>query len=151
MKVNSIMSAPVATVPEGMTLDRVAHTMLTEGIGSVVVVDGAGNATGILTERDFQAREPSNPFQKHRPTQLFGHNVRRGGLDRIYAEARHLRAGDVQRPLTNVLEEDDPVERAVDAMNRHQVLHLVVVRDGHPIGVVSRHDLLRLAVAPSLA
>jgi CBS domain-containing protein len=52
------------------------------------------------------------------------------------------------RGIPWTLRPDDPVERAVDIMDRHGLLHLVVLDETRqPVGLLSRHDLLRLAVA----
>lgn len=144
MQVKDIMSRPVVTVPESSTLDQVARTMLDKRIGCVVVVGLDGEAVGVLTERDFTAREPANPFQKNRAPVLFGRNVRQHGMETLYAEARAIPAWRLMRPIAASLESQDAVEKAVDLMNRHELLHLVVLRDDRPVGVVSRHDLLRL-------
>ncbi len=149
MNAKQIMTSPVVTVEERHPLNAVAQLMLDKGIGSVIVVNESGYALGILTERDFTAREPANPFQKNRAPHLFGKNIRQHGLQDLYSEARTLSAGRLMRPLV-ALSEDDSLEKAVDLMNRHEVLHLPVLRNGKPIGMVSRHDLLRLAAQPTM-
>jgi len=43
--------------------------------------------------------------------------------------------------------EDDTVTRAVELMLKHDVNRLPVVRDGRPVGIVARHDLLRMMMS----
>ena len=40
--------------------------------------------------------------------------------------------------------EDTPVEEVVRQMLRCDIDHIPVVRDGVPIGIVARHDFLRM-------
>lgn len=40
--------------------------------------------------------------------------------------------------------EETPVEDLAGAMLRYDIDHIPVVRDGMPIGMVSRHDFLRM-------
>src|SRR6478752_9816111 len=51
--VADIMSAPVATATAAETIAVAAARMRERKVGSVVIVDGEGRATGILTERDM--------------------------------------------------------------------------------------------------
>jgi CBS-domain-containing membrane protein len=126
-------------------LDVVAATMLENNVPSVAVLDDHGIPCGILTERDFTAHEPANPFQRHRPTQLFGHPVRSAGLTNLYSEARSITAGKAARGFAGYVTEHDPIERAVDIMTRHDVVNVPVLRNGKVVGMIGRRDFLRLA------
>lgn len=46
------MTTEVVTVPTSATLREVASQLLENGVGSVIVVDDAGNPDGIVTESD---------------------------------------------------------------------------------------------------
>jgi CBS domain-containing protein len=46
--------------------------------------------------------------------------------------------------------EDQGAEEAIELLLKYDVNRLPVVRDGAPVGIVSRHDLLRL-MAPKMA
>jgi len=151
MQVKDIMTGPVVTTGLDDTLDQVARTMLERRIGCVVVVDGGGKACGILTERDFTAQEAGNPFDQYRAPRLFGKNVRQHGLEAIYDEARTIPARKAMRSILYSLSESDPVERVMDNMVRHDVNHLPVLKGWKPVGMVSRHDLLRLVFADRTA
>ena len=41
-------------------------------------------------------------------------------------------------------EEDESVEEVVERMVANDIGHVPVVRDGKPVGIVTRHDVLRL-------
>ena len=144
MHVHDIMSKPVVTAKPDESLESVARQMLNKKIGSVVVVDNAGNAQGIITESDFSAHEPPAPLDSFRMPKLWGQWIGLHGLESVYAEAKRIKAAKIMQRQLVSLKEDDPAERAVDLMMRHGFHHLPVLRDGKPIGMVAHHDLLKL-------
>ncbi len=46
--------------------------------------------------------------------------------------------------------EGEPVADVVERMLRHDITRVPVVRDGVPVGVVARHDLLRMMVSDAI-
>lgn len=151
MQVSEIMSKPVVTAKPDDSLEAIARQMLNRKIGSVLVVDGAGKAKGIITESDFQAHEPAAPLDSFRQPKLWGQWIGLHGLDNVYAEARRIKASKIMQQRLVTLEEDDPAERAIDLMERHEIHHLPVVRDGRPVGMVAHHDLLKIVRAKARA
>jgi len=151
MHVNDIMSKPVVTARADDGLEMVARQMLNKKIGSVVVVDGEGKAAGIITETDFSAHEPAAPLDSFRMPKLWGQWIGMHGLENVYAEARRIKAAKIMQKQVVALKEDDPAERAVDLMSRHEFHHLPVLRDGKPVGMVTHHDLLKLVKAHARA
>lgn len=145
MQVQDIMSKPVVTAKPDESLESVARQMLNKGIGSVVIVDNAGQAQGIITESDFAAHEPAAPLDSFRQPKLWGQWIGLHGLENVYAEARRIKASKIMQKQLVALKEDDPAERAVDLMMRNEFHHLPVLRDGKPVGMVAHHDLLKLA------
>jgi CBS domain-containing protein len=144
MKVRDIMTQPVVTVPEDTSLEQVARTMLERRIGCVLVVDETGELSGILTESDFAARSRGFPFSTFRWPQVFGQWLPREGLEQIYAAARTMTAREVMTTDVVTVTEDDGVEVVVKRMVDRDLHRIPVVRDGVPVGIVSRHNLLRL-------
>jgi CBS domain-containing protein len=65
MQVHELMSTEVITVPVNATLDEAVSQLLTNDVGSVIVVDG-GTPTGIITETDAleRAHETGDPFHE---------------------------------------------------------------------------------------
>ncbi len=149
MLVKEIMSRPVVVVDLDTCMENVARTLLAEKIGCVVVVDRRGKAAGIVTERDFTPRLPGNPFDPDRSPRVFGKSILRNDLAALYQESRAMPASAAMRLLPANLRPNDQVERAIDLMLRHDVLHLVVLEKDKPVGVVSRHDLLKLVAHTS--
>lgn len=144
MHVKDIMSKPVVTARPNDTLEAVANQLLNKKIGSVLVVNDAGKAEGIITESDFAAHEPAAPLDSFRQPKLWGQWIGLHGLDNVYAEARRIKAAKIMQQRLVYLNEEDPAERAIDLMERHGIHHLPVLRDGRPVGMVAHHDLLKM-------
>ncbi len=147
MKISKIMSAPAITVTENESLETAARKMLDSGIGGLPVVDANGKLVGIVTESSFTARNKGVPFSTFRAPQLLGRWISGEGVDKIYQEARATPVADVMAGPVVTVSENDTVTRAVELMLKHDVNRLPVVRDGRPVGIVARHDLLRMMMA----
>lgn len=147
MYIQDIMRKTALTVDPETTLDEVARLMVTKSVGCVVVTNARGYAQGVLTVRDFVPHDPANPFNAELSHRVFGKSILKHGLETLYREARILTAGKMMRPLNLVLAEDDPVERGVDLMLRHDVTHIPVLRGHKAVGSVSRSDLLKVVLA----
>lgn len=143
MRARDIMSTPVVTVPESATLERVARLMLERKIGCVPVVGADGTLRGILTDSDFSAKARPVPFSLLRLPSVLGHWLG-PAVERAYQEARTISARDVMTAHVVTVNEADTVEEAIRRMYEHNIHRLPVVRDGKPLGMVTRQNLLRL-------
>jgi CBS domain-containing protein len=144
VKVREIMVQPVRVAREDATLEEVAQTMVEHRIGCLPIVDGRGRMVGIITEGNFTARERGVPFSLVRAPQLLGQWLGKEGADRIYAESHRLAAREIMTPRGITVTEDATLEDVLEKMLRHDIKHVPVVRGGIPVGMVARHDLLRL-------
>ncbi|MDX2031176.1 MAG: CBS domain-containing protein [Blastocatellia bacterium] len=150
MQIKEFMSHPVTVVQENTTLEEIARTLLERNIGCVPVVDAQGKVSGIITESDFAAREKGIPFSTFRAPQLFGQWMNKGTVERMYETARKMTAKEIMRHPVVTLTENQGAEEAIELLLKHDINRVPVVRDGVPVGIVSRHDLLRL-MAPKPA
>lgn len=114
----SLMSAPVETVSAEMSLQHAAQTMLDHGVGSVVVVDGAGHLEGILTTTDF---------------------VQLAADDRSAAETDVGTAMSTDVVTANAT---DSIEDVAASMIDHDFHHVPVVDQGAVVGIVTTADLV---------
>jgi CBS domain-containing protein len=144
MKATEIMSHPVKTVAESTSLQETASLMLENGIGCVPVVDNAGKISGIITESSFTAKNKGIPFSTFRAPQLLGRWLSDDGVEKIYVEARNTPVSEVMSSPVVTVDENDTVNHVVELMLKHDINRVPVVRDGVPVGIVARHDLLRL-------
>ncbi len=143
VKVKEIMSQPVITITEDAPLAQVAQLMLDRGIGGVPVTNIAGELIGIITESDFTAREKCLPFSLFRFPQLFGSWLG-GDAEELYASARNTPAREVMSTSVVTVHEDDSIEKVLELMLKHDINRIPVLRDGKPVGIVARRDLLKL-------
>jgi CBS domain-containing protein len=144
MKVRDIMVAPVVVVGESTSLQEVAQTMLDRSIGCVAVVDGNGDLTGIITESDFTGRERGFPFSAYRLPKVFGEWFGKDDVERVHQAARDRKAREIMTGSVVTTREDETVTDLVKRMIERDLKRIPVVRDKRPIGMVTRHDLLKL-------
>ena len=121
MQVGEIMHTDVKTAAADATFADVAKTMRSNGISSVVVLDGK-KLTGIVTERDIV-------------------NLVAAGGDPHSVKVAH---GMTRRDIETVSPKTDIAE-AADHMVVRNIRHLPVVDRGRVVGIISIRDLTRWA------
>jgi CBS domain-containing protein len=150
MTVKELMTEPVVTVDENMLAADVVRVMQEHDIGAVVVVDASGQLRGIVTESDFTGIGRSVPFSLAIAPVVFGARAATiAELERIYAMARQLRARQIMSDKVQTAEESEEIGAVVQRMLARNLRHVPVVRDGKPVGMLARHDILKLVAAPS--
>ena len=115
--VEEIMTRDPRTVDSGDTLLEAARAMRDSDIGDVIVMD-AGQASGILTDRDI--------------------------VIRAVAEGRDPEStsvGDVASHGIEALTPDQSVDEAVKTMREKDIRRLPVCKHGRPVGILSLGDL----------
>src|SRR6516165_2186992 len=120
--VNDIMSTPVVTAQPAETVATVAQRMHDHRVGSVVVVDSAERAIGILTERDML-------------------NLASAGADSSTAKVSEWMTSN-----PDVVAPDLDARDAFGALADHGYRHIPVVAGGRLVGIVSMRDLMRVAM-----
>ena len=144
MFVREIMFAPVVTVDEDCSLENAAKIMLDQNIGGLPVIDSRGELCGIVTESDFVAKDRGVPFSIYRFPQMFGEWMPHEHVEQIYEAARHRSVSEIMSRHVITLTEADTLETVLEKMLKCGIHRLPVVRDKKPVGMVTRHDLLRL-------
>lgn len=144
MKVKEIMAQPVITVGEDSSLEEIAKIMLQNRIACVVVVDASSKLVGLVTESNFTAHEKWLPFTRLSLPQLFGDYLGSGEVDSIYRAARKITAREVMSTSVIAVTEEETVRVVLEKMVKHGVTHIPVLLDGSPVGMVTRHDLLKM-------
>jgi len=95
MQVHELMSTDVVTVPVDATVADAVDRLLGAGVGSVIVVDDAGDPMGIVTESDAlrAAREVGRPLTEidvravgHRPVVTTTPSTSVPGVARLMAD-----------------------------------------------------------------
>lgn len=141
MKVRDVMTSAVITVQPETTFKETAQRLLDYGVTGLPVVDGEGRLVGLVTEADLMSKEAFGT-RKHRPLEAL--------LDQLTGEARWvgkaagLTAGQVMTTDVVTARPNEDIRVAARRMLDRQVKRLPVVEDDRLVGIVSRHDLLRL-------
>jgi CBS domain-containing protein len=111
-------------------------------------VDDAGRVVGVLTTGDLIVRQS----KLHFPTVIvfLGASVeigRRRDFDDDLDKVLGSSVGEVMSEPAITCGSDTTIEEAATLMHDHRVARLPVVDDGRLVGIVSRVDLLRGALA----
>lgn len=144
MHARELMSSPAITIEEQQTLEAAAQLMIEEEIGCLPVVDDRGRLVGILTEDEFMAHEESVPWAFFKAPKLLGAWLDEAHIEEAYRRARSTPVGQIMSTPVQTIGPDDPVSTAVEIMLAYTVNHVPVVEEDEVVGVLARHDLLRL-------
>ena len=117
--VSALKPQKPVTVLADANLGHVMQTMLSAGVGAVLVTDEAGALIGIVTERDFLTRIAGQPGLAALPVR------------------------DFMTPNPETVLMTDTLAFALGKMDVRGYRHLPVVDAGHPVGVISVRDILR--------
>jgi CBS domain-containing protein len=120
MEVREGMSSVVLTVGPGHTLRDAARLMTERKVGAAVVIDEQSPGPGIISERDIL------------------NSVGRGEDPDAELVAGHM------RDTVITAGPDWSLERAAAEMAKRGIRHLVIVEQGHPTGVLSMRDIMRV-------
>ncbi|NQW16839.1 MAG: CBS domain-containing protein [Chloroflexi bacterium] len=146
-----IMSAPPIAVQQDTPMSDVAKLMIEHNIGAVPVVTESGNLVGMITERIFQAElagirpVEGRSFQERTLLHLFdGDLAEELRAEQAFARDRMKTAGEMCITEVTVVVEDDPLWRVSNTMFKQHASHAVVIRGEAAIGIIARHDLLKV-------
>jgi nucleotide-binding universal stress UspA family protein/predicted transcriptional regulator len=144
--VREIMSQPVVTAREDATLEEIARLMLEHGVGGLPLVDAQGELSGIITESDFTGKQRYLGLAAGRVPYLFGQWVSKDEFEATYQAGRTITAKEIMSAPVITAAADQLVVDVVQQMVRREMGHFPVVSDGLLVGMVTRHDLLKLMV-----
>jgi len=128
-RVAEVMRQPLAVAEAGMTLEAAARKMVEQQVSSLVVLDGQGRATGIITERDI--------------LRALAQDGADAATDRIEAF--------LASPVHDI-RQDAFVYKALGRMMSRRVRHLVAVEPAtrRATGMITGRALLKLRVDDTL-
>lgn len=141
MLAREIMTANVVSVYENAVLAQAVDLMLKLKVSGLPVVDTEGQLVGILSEGDLMRRIELDTEPKRSKWLEFLLGPGRLAEDYVKTHARHVK--DVMTKTVCSVGETTPVGEVVSTMNAHHVKRVPVVRDGKPVGIISRADLVR--------
>ncbi len=119
-QIGDIATKEVITVEQGATIQDAARIMAKNKVSSLIIIDNNSIPVGIVTDGDLR--------------------------EKVVAKGR-----DVNEPISNIMslplirvDARDYCFEAVLKMIRHNIHHLLVVKDGELKGVITNHDLMLL-------
>jgi len=149
MLAQDVMTTKIISVGPDASVEDVARAMLDHRISAVPVIDGDGKAVGMVSEGDLMRRPESHTT---RPASwwlaLFTSPEERALK---YIKSHSKRAADVMTSPVTTVEHDASLDAVAEVLERNRIKRVVVVRDGRPIGIVSRANLLHGLVTGKIA
>lgn len=145
---DDIMSRSLVWLPPDATVKDAAKAMVDANVGCVLVLAADRSLLGIISEGDFLGQRGGMPWSNRVAASVFGHYIDWTGLERAYDDA-------AKQPLLAVMTRDvatvspqTPLEDVASLMLARGIKHVPVMDGAAVVGVVSRHDLLKVMVHP---
>jgi CBS domain-containing protein len=132
MKVTTIMSSPVFTVPPEAPVKEAARLLIEHSISALPVVDASGKLVGIVSEADLLPME-TRPDPRTQATPI---PPTSGSSPR--------RVSDVMTRTVISINSESEVSQAARLMIEADVKRLPVVDGDQLVGIVSRRDLVKV-------
>lgn len=127
MKVKDVLKLKgpeVYTVGEDKLLSEAINTLVTNNIGSLIVLNGEARITGIVSERDILR---------------ITHSDRSTFFNRPVKE--------IMSKNLIIVEPDDDMEYCESVMTKNRIRHLPVVKDKILIGIISIGDVVKAQIS----
>jgi hypothetical protein len=146
MTLQEIMNKYPITVGKEEQITNVAKLMVKHNLTAIAVVDEANKLIGIVSEGDLLYKK----VRPHAPhyINILGANIYYGGIGEYDGQFKKLVATRVEELMTTEVitaYADAEVEVTVGAMVEKHLKSLPVVDENyHLIGMVSRHDIMKL-------
>lgn len=141
MLARDVMTGGVVPVNSKSSLAQAVELMLKLKVSGLPVVDDRGELVGMITEGDLLRRAELGTERK-RPRWLeFLRGP--GALAEDYVKTHARRVDEVMTEGVYSVAEETPIADVVSLMNSRRIKRVPVVRDGLPVGIISRADLVR--------
>lgn len=143
-RASDIMSTDLVWVGAGTSVREAARMMVERGVGSVLVLDGGRRLLGIVSEGDFVGKKGGMPFSSRVAAYIFGDYIDLTGLKAAYDGVASLPVRDVMTTDVATVGPQATLEEVISLMLERDVKRVPVVDGGHVVGVIARHDLLKV-------
>ena len=138
-----LMSSPVTTITASSTVGDAADLMLESGLSCVPVLDEGESLVGMLTHTDFSMHHRFKPLAQNLYS-LLGSWGKPDTVEEIYHDIRSRKISEVMSHPVSTVEESTAVKEVVETMLRDHVNRVPVMRAKVVVGIITRHDLLKL-------
>jgi CBS domain-containing protein len=144
MQARELLTCPVISVEHDTNVADIAKAMVDHRVGCVPVVDSEGKLCGIVTQSDFGGDQHGVPYSMELLLEIISGATPPERIDDLRRQARDTTAEQIMVTEVITAVEDTPVEEIARNMLRYDIDHIPIVRDGVPVGLVARHDFLRM-------
>jgi CBS domain-containing protein len=144
-RVEDIMEREVVSIGPDATVHELVVLMNERDVGGVPVVDAHGRLVGIVTEGDLVVEDADLRMPHY--IQVLGEIVYLGGQKRFEEQLRKMVGNTVADVMTKevlTVEPGDSATKAANIMVAKKVNRIPVVEDGALVGIVARHDIIRM-------
>ncbi|MEH2473525.1 CBS domain-containing protein [Nitrobacteraceae bacterium AZCC 2161] len=141
MRAHHIMTRKIIAVAPDASISEAAGLMIKHHVSGLPVVDAVGALVGIVTERDFLRRHEVGTQHK-RPRWL--EFVRGPSLQALeYVHEAGRKVDEIMTRDVHTVTEDATLSEVVDAMDKHHIKRVPVMRGGKLVGIVSRQNFVQ--------
>lgn len=147
VRASDLMTPTPVVVEPTATVKDIAAAMLHHDVRTVPVVDIGDELVGVVSEADLICRE-GYPTVHHHNLAAFVAGVPADDAGRWTERAEGLTAEEVMTTAVVTCQAHEPAAAVARRMLEHDVRTVPVIENGRLIGVLSRHDILRLFVRP---
>jgi CBS domain-containing protein len=140
------MTTPVVTIGADETVEHAARLLLERNISGLPVVDGNGDLVGIVTHSDFFLNPVRYPGVDGHLYSLLGQLIGSGEMERAAHAVAQRKVSDIMRREVTTVTEDTDVKTVAELMLRQDVRRLPVVGGKKVVGIICRHDFVKLAL-----
>jgi len=145
MQARDVMTRHVISVDPNTDIREIAKRLVENRISAVPVIDADGQLAGIVSEGDLMRRPESGT--ERRPPWWLSLILLPEEQAHKYVKTHGRHARDVMTRRVTTVDEDASLETIADALEKHHIKRVPVVRQGNVIGIVSRADLLHGLIA----
>jgi CBS domain-containing protein len=142
-----IMKSPVVTIRPDDTVLEAAELMLLHNISCLPVMDEPGRIVGIITHSDFGLHHRFLPTADTYLYTLLGSSASPETVEEVAQKVRGRHVKEVMSHPVETVQEETSLAQVTDLMLRKRVHRLPVMRGTELVGVISRHDLLKLVLS----
>ncbi|MFD1548040.1 CBS domain-containing protein [Nonomuraea guangzhouensis] len=148
--VENVMTTDVAAVNQNASFHTVAEMLIDRAVSGVPVLDDDNKVLGVISEADLLAKEEFKERyygDDYRPPLRARLRHVAGSEGSGYRKSVGETAGQLMTSPAHTTAPDTPVVAAARQMDKYGVKRLPVVNaEGHLVGIVSRHDLIKVFV-----
>lgn len=137
-----VMTSPAITIHQEATLKEAAEKLMEHHISGAPVVDDVGTMVGIISESDLL--NDSKRRVKLPRAAVFGFVIPTDeSLMKAFENGMSLKVKDIMTRKVVSADEDTPIKVLSHQLLEKCINRVPVVKDGKPVGIVTRADLLK--------